>query len=115
VNLLSSSGSYRPATERLCFIQKNPPIAGCPFCIAGQCSPFAPVPLRTFITTTGCSAPVPRIGTLMLMGASHLRFSLNIGATGSQIPHESLNQVHAALMPNVAWAVDRFPPRFIPK
>jgi len=83
---------------------------GCSFCKAGQCSPFAPVPFGTFITLTGCSAPVPRIGTLMLMGSSHLHFSLNIGATGSHVPHKSLNQVHAALMPDAVRAVNRFPP-----
>ncbi|WP_200885583.1 hypothetical protein, partial [Xenorhabdus nematophila] len=30
--------------------------------------PFAPDPLRSFSATTACSAPVPRIGTLALMG-----------------------------------------------
>ncbi len=58
----------------------------------------------------GCSVPVPRFGTLMLMGASHLHFSLSIGATGSHVPHESLDQVHAVLMPDAVWAVNRFPP-----
>jgi len=57
-----------------------------------------------------CSAPVLRIGTLTLMGTSHLRFSLNIGATGSHVPHKSLNQVHATLMPDAVWTVNRFPP-----
>ena len=44
---------------------------------------------RTFITTTSCPAPVPRIGTLVLMGATHLDFSLRIGATGSHVPYKS--------------------------
>src|SRR5262245_10466799 len=51
---------------------------------------------RTFITTTGCSAPVPRIGTLTLIGSTSLHFSLSIGATGSRVPHRSLVQGHAA-------------------
>src|ERR687890_1899836 len=34
---------------------------------------------RAFVTTTGCSAPVPRIGTLILAGASCLDVSLRIG------------------------------------
>src|ERR1700733_847930 len=41
---------------------------------------------RTFVTTTGCSAPVPRIGTLTLIGSTYLDFSLSIGATGSRGP-----------------------------
>src|SRR3954451_12114300 len=44
---------------------------------------------RAFIPTTDCSAPVPRFGTLILVGAAHLDFSLRIGATGSQVPHTS--------------------------
>src|SRR5208337_3605412 len=58
---------------------------------------------RTFITTTGCSAPVPRIGTLILAGTACLDFSLRIGATGSRVPHRSLDQSHAAFMPDAAW------------
>mgnify|MGYP004160663741 CR=1 FL=1 len=46
---------------------------------------------RTFTATTDCSAPVPRIGTQALVGASHLRCSLYIGATGSHVPHQSLD------------------------
>src|SRR5687768_419418 len=34
---------------------------------------------RAFIPTTDCSAPVPRLGTLALVGAAHLDFSLRIG------------------------------------
>jgi len=38
---------------------------------------------RTLSPNTGCSAPVLHLGTLILMGASHLDFSLRIGA---QVP-----------------------------
>src|ERR1700760_88865 len=69
---------------------------------------------RTFITITGCSAPVPRIGTLTLIGSTYLDFSLSIGATGSRVPHRSLVQSHAASMPNAAWAAIRPPPRLVP-
>ena len=41
---------------------------------------------RAFVTTTGCSAPVPRIGTLALAGITRLDVSLHIGATGSRVP-----------------------------
>jgi hypothetical protein len=38
-----------------------------------------------------------------------LGFSLNIGATASHVPHESLVQVHATFMPDATQAVSRFP------
>jgi hypothetical protein len=44
----------------------------------------------------------------------HLGASLCIGATGSHVPHRSLNQDHAASMPATIWAVSRFPPNFVP-
>lgn len=69
---------------------------------------------RTFNTTTDCSAPVLRIGTLTLTGTSCLSFSLGIGATGSRVPHESLIRSHAAFMPDVARAEIRSPPGLIP-
>ena len=64
---------------------------------------------RSFITNTGCSAPVLRIGTFLLAGLplgifpSHRR-------TGSQVPNRSLCHVHAASMPATIWTVSRFPP-----
>src|SRR5260370_2920510 len=51
-----------------------------------------------FTATTGCSAPVPRFGTLTLVGATYLDFSLRIGATGSHVPRKSLTQSHAAFI-----------------
>ena len=69
---------------------------------------------RAFTTTTGCSAPVPRIGTLILIGSAYLDFSLSIGATGSRVPHRSLVQSHAASMPDAAWAEIRPSPRLVP-
>ena len=70
---------------------------------------------RAFVTTTGCSAPVPRIGTLILAGASCLDVSLRIGATGSHVPRKSLPQSHAAFMPDVARAAFRTAPELIPE
>src|SRR5262249_37947366 len=69
---------------------------------------------RALNPTAGCSAPVPRLGTLALMGASHLSFFLSIGATGSHVPCKSQPQSHAAFMPDVAWAIIRPPPRLVP-
>src|ERR1035437_2538036 len=69
---------------------------------------------RAICPTTGCSAPVPRLGTLILVGATHLDFSLCIGATGSHVPCKSLVQSHATFMPDAAWAAIRPPPRLVP-
>src|ERR1700748_1014864 len=69
---------------------------------------------RTLVPTTGCSAPVPRIGTLILIGSAYLDFSLCIGATGSRVPHRSLVRSHAAFMPDAIWAAIRPTPRLVP-
>ena len=69
---------------------------------------------RTFNPTTDDSVPVPRIGTLTLAKAIRLGFSLSIGTTGSYVPYQSLDQGHAALMPDASWAVNRFPPNLVP-
>ena len=63
---------------------------------------------RDFPANTSWSVPVPRIGTVTLMGSTHLSFSLSIGTTGSHVPHQSLVQVHAIFMPDAAQAVNRF-------
>lgn len=52
--------------------------------------------------------PCPAL-VLSFLWFFHLNFSLNIGATGSHVPHKSPNQVHATFMPDAAQAVDRFP------
>jgi hypothetical protein len=65
---------------------------------------------RTFIPTTGVSAPVPRIGTQTLTAVSRLGRSLRIGATGSCVPYRSLSQGHAAFMPDAGWAISRHLP-----
>ena len=49
-----------------------------------------------------------------LIGSTYLGFSLNIEATGSRVPHESLVKSHAAFMPDAAWAEIRPPPRLFP-
>src|SRR5208337_4243277 len=69
---------------------------------------------RAFIPTTDRPAPVPCIGTLILAGTACLDFSLNIRATGSRVPHRSLDQSHAAFMPDAAWAEIRPSPRLVP-
>jgi len=89
---------------------KAPPL---PCRVDPQVKPIDPTPslhlhYRDFNTNTSWSAPVLRIGTLTLMGSSHLSFSLIIEATGSHVPHKSLDQVRAIFMPDAAQAVNRF-------
>ena len=68
-----------------------------------------------FIATTKPSAPVPRIGTLILTGAPRLDCSLRIGATGSHVPYKSLIQLHAAYVPDAARAAFRTAPELVPE
>ena len=70
---------------------------------------------RTFDTTTRYSVPVPRIGTQAIVGASHLRGSLCIGATGSHVPHQSLDQGHAHLYAGRRLGRKQVPPRLLPE
>lgn len=65
---------------------------------------------RAFNPTTNASAPVPLIGTLTLAEAIRLDFSLGIGTTGSYVPYQSLDQDHAAFMPEASWAANRLAP-----
>jgi hypothetical protein len=62
----------------------------------------------------GCPAPVPRIGTPTLAGASRLDRSLRIGATGPHVPCKSPVQSHAAFMPDAAWAANQDIPQTRP-
>src|SRR5215469_9552012 len=63
---------------------------------------------RALFPTTGRSAPVPRLDTLILMGATHLDFSLRIWATGSHIPCKSPAH-EAELIRRVASRLARYP------
>src|SRR6266852_2775013 len=69
---------------------------------------------RTFVPTTGCSAPVPRFGTLILVRTAHLDFSLRIGATGSHVPRKSQMRSHAAFMPDAVRTAIRGPSGLVP-
>jgi hypothetical protein len=68
-----------------------------------------------FNPTTNTSAPVRRIGTLPLVEFIHLRVSLGIDTTGSQVPYQSLNRGHATYMPSTSRAVSKTPPDFVPR
>ncbi len=65
---------------------------------------------RSFITTTSRSAPVPRIGTLASRGPPAHASPLPSGRQVPTFRTEAADQVHAASMPDAAWAVNGFLP-----
>jgi hypothetical protein len=65
---------------------------------------------RTFVPTTSHSAPVLRIGTLVLAVLAAWDFSPGIGTTGSHVPYKSLVELRAAYMPDATQAELRVPP-----
>jgi hypothetical protein len=71
---------------------------------------FNPPDLGAAQHTLQATPPLCPASVLSRSWGHHLRFSLNIGATDSHVPHQSLYQVHAAFMPDAAWAVNRSPP-----
>jgi len=86
-----------------------------PLRVVGRVKPDDDVPsvqrhYSTFVPITDASAPVFRIGTLVLAVTDRLDFSLHIGTTGSCVPYRSPSQGHAAFMPDAGWAVGRLPP-----
>jgi len=68
---------------------------------------------RAFIPTTSHSAPVLRIGTLVLAVLAACDFSLCIGATSSHVPYNSQIEIRAAYMPDAAQAAFRATPELI--
>src|SRR5450756_1034233 len=72
-------------------------------------APSVQLHYRAFVPTTSCSAPVLRIGTLVLTVLAACDFFLCIGATGSHVPYQSPVELRAASMPDAAWAVSGIP------
>jgi hypothetical protein len=67
--------------------QKSSPFRVAPITLLDNGAPSLHAHYKPFNATTGTPAPVLRIGTLTLAEAVCLSFSLNIGATGSYVPH----------------------------
>ena len=72
-------------------------------------APSVQLHYRAFIPTTSHSAPVLRIGTLVLAVVAACDFSLYHRGTGSHVPYKSLVELRAAYMPDAAWAVSGIP------
>ena len=60
---------------------------------------------RTFVPTTSCSAPVPRIGTRVVPVLAAWTSPLAAGRQVLTFPYKSLIRLRAAYMPDVAAAV----------
>src|SRR5664280_1980126 len=106
---LDSSGSYRPAAiTRPCLTQWL-----LPSLVDHQVRLIDTTPsLHPHYGTSSLLRVVPPLcpaSVLSLSWVLHLSFSLHIGTTGSHVPHESLDQVHATFMPDATQAVSRFP------
>src|SRR4029450_3335155 len=97
----------QPSTKGLALSMQLLPLPVGHWTSLGNGVPSVQSHYRTFLPTTNPSAPVLRLGTLALMGAAHLSFSLRSGATGSHVPYQSPDQGHAASMPDAVWAVHR--------
>jgi len=110
-SLVSLPYFTRGNTKWFCFVHASPPFTGCLPSQSGlDGAPSVQSHYRTFDPTMSASAPVPRLGTLTLAEALRWGLSLCIGATGSYVPHQSLNQDRAAFMPDASWAVSRLLP-----
>ena len=88
--------------ERLCLDQRLLPSPVGRLPRLNTTAPSVQRHYSAFNPTTGCSAPVPRIGTQGLAGIARSARSLRIGATGSHVPCKSLIQIHAAFEPDAA-------------
>ena len=64
---------------------------------------------RDFFTTTGCPAPVLRIGTLILGGSAPWISPFPSERQVPTVPHKSPNQTRATYMPDTIHPVNRFP------
>jgi len=104
IRLLSSS---RQANLAVLSYPLAPPISGWPNNKTKWSNPFAPFPLQElpyyYELVPLCPASV-----LSFLWVLHLNFSLIIGTTGSHVAHESLNQVHAASIPDAIQPVNRY-------
>ena len=69
--------------------------------------PLRSTPITGTSTLLRVGPPPCPASVLSFLWILHLNFSLNIGTTGSHVPHKSLDQIRATFMPDAAQAVNR--------
>jgi hypothetical protein len=85
----------QPLLYRFCSIDEGPPVAGCPHSRAEQRS-IRSSPITGPSSLLRIAPPLCPTSYSHPHGSAYLDFSLNIRATGSRVPHKSLDQSHAA-------------------
>ena len=73
------------------------------------------MPITGTSTLLQAHPPLCPASVLRLSWVFHLSFSLNIEATGSQVPCSSQDRTRATLMPDATLAVSGSPPALIPE
>ena len=95
---------------RLCFPQRFLPIFWLIFNLNWITRPLCSISITEISSLIQGSPPLCSASVLSFLWGFHLNFSLIIGTTASHVSHKSLIHVHATLMPDATWTVNRFPP-----
>src|ERR1700738_4441221 len=110
LDTLASSGSCH-RTKAAAFRREleTPPVASWLAPNGDDLPPSLHEHYTRFITTTGQSAPLRRIGTFGLAVGAACAFPCH-RRPGSHVPYQSQIELRAAYMPDAAWAVSVHPP-----
>ena len=104
-----------PYLERLCLVHGLLPLPVGPGAWLNNAAPSVQPHYRAFVPTTSCSAPVPRIGTLVLADLAAWTPPFTSGRQVLNVPYKSLIRLRAAYMPDAARAAFRPTPELIPE
>jgi len=85
----------------------SPAKAGLTFDCCELAHPLRSSPITEPSTLLRDDPPLCLASVLQFLWGRHLNFSLSIKATGSHVPHKSLDQVHAISMPDAAQTINR--------
>ena len=87
----------------------SPASAGLTIACCELAHPLRSSPITGPSTLIRDNPPLCLASVLSRLWVRHLRFSLIIKATGSHVPHKSLDQGHAISMPDAAQTIGRLP------
>src|SRR5210317_1228562 len=93
----------------LLFPIRSSQITGCLIVKSWTMQPLRSTPITKASSLLRATPPLCSASGLPSSWGLHLDASLTIGTTGSHVPHESLDHVHATFMPAAAQAVSRCP------